>query len=173
MFCIYSCPTLQLCLPVVGNVVRVLVTVRVSAFVRWGKVVCHDLQKGLLIISAKVQQSIGRFCRVYSARRHSERLQGLQLPKRSYWETVRRLRTLRRSRRLAGLARYFTSVCDHSAMNIFNVGASPISPYTFLYISVLHFRSSPYTKNVTEMVKLSGPRLRHRNRLWVSNLARR
>ena len=35
---------------------------------------------------------------------------------------------------LVGLARNVFQVCDHSAMNTLNVGVSPISPYTFLYI---------------------------------------
>ena len=38
-------------------------------------------------------------------------------------------------------------------------------------LSMLHLRSSPYTNNVTAMVKVFGPRLRHRKGLWVSNLA--
>ena len=36
---------------VVGNIV--LVTVRVSAIIKWSKMVSHNLQKGLLIVSAK------------------------------------------------------------------------------------------------------------------------
>ena len=41
---------------------------------------------------------------------------------------------------LAGLACNFFQVCDNGAMNTLNVEASPISPYTFLYIVCVTFQ---------------------------------
>ena len=38
-----------------------------------------------------------------------------------------------------GLASNFFQVCDHSAMNTLNVGASPISLHAFLYIDHVTF----------------------------------
>ena len=74
---------------------------------------------------------------------------------------------------LAGVVSNFVQVCDHSAMNKLNGVASLYLCIRSCMLSVLHFQSSPYTNNVTTMVKVFGLRLRHRKGLRVSNSAQR
>ena len=103
------------------------------------------------------------FCRIYSARGHRERLQALQLRKCSYWEMVRWLRSLYDEVEVVG---------GPSPQLLPIVQWIHLTSVRPLYLcirpcilSVLHFQSSPYTNNVIAMV-------RHRKRLWVTNLAR-